>query len=87
MNTYILVCDQNFGPSSETLLMLRGIDSIKDIKSPFSNFFFLKSPETAVALSKKIIEANPGKRFFISEISQNRQGWLHKDIWVFIKGA
>lgn len=85
MKTYLLTYSPPFGESCDVMSLLKSIDSIFDLRSPYSGFFFIKSSDTATGLSKKILSLNPGKRFFISELSLNRQGWLPRDNWEFIK--
>lgn len=85
MKLYLFICSPTFGEADKVLSSLRSVDSICDIRSPFPNLYFIKSSDTATTLSKKIIFLKPGKRFFISEVSSNRQGWLPKDNWDFIK--
>lgn len=85
MKTYIFTYNSTFGETAEVMSMLKNIDSIVDLRQPFPGLFLLKSSDTAQILSKKIIDFKPNNRFLISEISDNRQGWLPRDNWEFIK--
>lgn len=66
------------------------IDAIQEIVNwiyDMPNCFFIQSSSTAdqlVDLIKAKISGD-GKVFFISEISENRQGYLSQDLWKFIK--
>ncbi|GEM_PF-2274502 len=65
--------------------MLLTVDSILDVRSSLAGTFFVKSSASARELSKSIIPLIPGIRFIISEIGDNRQGWLPISVWDFIK--
>lgn len=50
------------------------------------NSILLKSSSDANKLCDEIRARNSNGRFFICEISSNRQGYLPNDTWAFIKG-
>lgn len=85
MKIYQFTYTDGFGNDSDVSLMLKSIDSVSDLRIPFTRLCFIKSTDTATSLSKKIIQLKPNNRFFISEISENRQGWLPKSVWDFLK--
>lgn len=85
MKIYSFTHDEDFGNPDEVISMLKSIDMIRDLRSPFHNFYIIKSSETARTLAKAIIKHIPDRRFFISEISTNREGWFAKSIWSFVK--
>jgi hypothetical protein len=85
MKIYQFTYTDGFGNDSDVSLMLKSIDSVSDLRIPFTRLCFIKSTDTANAISKKIIQLKPQLRFFISEVTENRQGWLPKDIWEFIR--
>lgn len=85
IKAYILTYNDDFADVKNIIAMLKDVDSIIDIRSCLSNMIIFKSSENATTISKKIIEMNPNKRFFITEISTNRQGWLPKELWSFIQ--
>lgn len=85
IKAYILTYNADFADAKNVIVMLKEIDSIIDLRLCLSNMIIFKSSENATTISKKIIEKNPNKRFFITEIAKNRQGWLPKELWSFIQ--
>lgn len=59
--------------------------AIGDFKKDMEFSFFLSSNRSAQFIADKIINEIPQLRFFITEISNNRQGWLPQQTWKFIK--
>jgi len=85
MKIYLISYDASFGDSQSVIALLKTVDSIRDLRACMENSCFVKSTELAKELSAKIIKLFPNCRFFITEISSNRQGWLPKDVWEFVK--
>ena len=85
MKVYQLTCSPLFGEENDVTYMLKGIDSIKDLRSPIPYFFLIKTYDTAPTLAEKLLKVFPGRRFLLSELTDNRQGYLPKDTWDFIK--
>ncbi len=65
--------------------LLLEIDSVLDVRSSLAGTFFIKSSASARELAKSVISVVPNTRFIISEIGENRQGWLPVSVWDFIK--
>lgn len=85
MKTYILIYSDLLGSKQEVIDLLNSIPIINNWRTDITNTFFVKSEETADEIADNIIEKKANARFFISEISSNKQGWLPKDAWKFIK--
>ncbi len=85
MFVYILVCTKFMGPRDEMRSMLRGIDVIDEVIPLFDNSFLISSEASANRIASEIRHYHPTKRFLISRISNNRQGWLPRNIWNFIR--
>lgn len=85
MRKYLLIFDDWFGSRDEAARAIRRIEGIIDVSVAFEGSLFIESPNSADLLSKRIISAYPGQRFFLTEISENRQGWMPRNWWEFIR--
>lgn len=85
MKVYLLVYGPDFGQEHEVLSLLKNLDSVRETNVCLPNCIFIKSSVNAKILSSKINRLKPNKRFFLSEVSVNRQGWLPRTIWAFLK--
>ena len=85
MKVYIFIYNNSLGNEEETKELLNSIREISDWRTDIRNTFLIKSTLEANELADIIIKNKPQARFFISEIAENRQGWLPKDAWKFIK--
>ena len=65
--------------------LLNDCPLICDWRSDIPNTFLIKSDNQASELADFFIEKKPNSRFFITEITTNRQGWLPREAWRFIK--
>lgn len=65
--------------------MLNSCDLIIDWRTDMPNSFLIASDATADSIADYIISQKRNARFLITEIKSNRQGWLPKDSWAFIK--
>lgn len=86
---YILVYSNVIGDRSVMKDILNSIEGVLDWRFDMPNSFYLISKMSASTLVDKI-HANiqsESCRFFITEISANRQGYLPKDTWAFINSA
>lgn len=85
MKTYIFLYDNTLGSITEVTELIDSIPEIAQWRTDLPNSFMLKSDLEAKQLADIIIEKKTNVRFLISEITENRQGWLPKDAWKFIK--
>lgn len=85
MHIYIFAYSRFMGNTDEVRELLEQIDCIEDIRQLLQGTFLLLSEEDATELHARIKRLAPNKRFLISEISENRQGWLPKRTWQFIR--
>ena len=85
MHIYIFAYSRFMGNTDEVRELLEQIDCIEDIRQLLQGTFLLLSEAEASDLHTKIKRLAPNKRFLISEISNNRQGWLPKRTWEFIR--
>ena len=81
----LLVYANNLGTREEVKGVIDDMPEIKIWRFDMPNSFYLISPETPSALSKKLREKLPNGRFLISEISENVQGFLPKQSWHLIQ--
>lgn len=73
------------GSKDEIRAMLRSIDIINEVVTLFDNTFLIGSDESATRIAREIRNIHPARRFLISRISDQRQGWLPRNIWNFIR--
>ena len=85
MHVYIFAYSRFMGNTDEVRELLEQVDSIEKICQLLQGTFLLLSEAEATDLHAKIKKLAPNKRFLISEISENRQGWLPKRTWQFIR--
>lgn len=85
MKKYILIYNNTLGTLTEVTELLDSMSEITEWQTDIPNSFMLKSDLEAKQLANIIIEKKPNVRFLISEITENRQGWLPKKSWNFIK--
>lgn len=83
---YLLVYSDNIGDRASVKAIIDSIPGILNWRYDMPNCFYIISEKTAQELVN-LIESkihSASKRFFITEISTNRQGYLPKDTWDFI---
>lgn len=85
--TYIFVYSNALGSREEVRQIVDSIQEIVNWIYGIPNCFFIQSNRTADELVDLIKGKFPGdgKMFFVSEITDNRQGYLSQDLWKFIK--
>lgn len=83
---YIFVYNPSLGSRQEVKEFVENCELIRVWRFELEGTFFLVSESSADELSDKLHEYfGIGKsKFFISEISNNCQGWLHERSWAFI---
>ncbi len=85
-NAYIFLYNDEVGTREQVKTFIDGRSEIVNWKYELPNSFFLISPNSAQELST-IIQSFTGEkgRFLIAECGSNRQGWLDKGTWTFLK--
>lgn len=86
---YLLVYSNAIGDRDVMKNILNNTREILDWRFDMPNSFYLISEENANVLVDRIYSqiTSDTCRFFITEISMNRQGYLPKDTWNFINSA
>ena len=82
---YLLVYSDSLGSRSKVKECLNSIEIIATWRYDMPNCFYLISEFSASELSKSIRKELGRGRFLITEISDNRQGWLPSKTWHLIK--
>ena len=82
MKNYLFVYSDNLGGREYVNGILDAINC--NWRYDINNCYYLKSNLTADELTQSILKIARG-RFFITEISSNRQGILPKRTWEFLK--
>ncbi len=85
--TYLFIYNSSLGSEEDVIALLNDYDGICSWRTDIPGTFFLQSDKTAESIAEYIINTKPNSRFFVVEISHNRQGWLPKNAWSFIKGT
>lgn len=81
---YLFVYSNDLGTRED---VKNAVDSIKDIlhwRYDLPNSFYIISESSASKISEQIREKLGNKRFIITEISTNKQGWLPRKTWDLI---
>ncbi len=82
---YILIYNAVLVPEEEMKDLLNKASFISDWRTDIINTFLIKSDHSADEIADFLIAEKPNVRFLVSEINQNRQGWLPKDSWSFMR--
>lgn len=81
---YLLVFNDELGSRSSVQQYLDSLAEVTYWYSCLPSAIFITSTATAGQLSEKIKQkfgTGNGKRFFITEVHSDRQGWLPKSAW------
>ena len=81
---YLFVYSNDLGTREIVKNTVDSIESIILWRYDLPNSFYLVSTSSAIELSEKIRMKLGDKRFIITEISSNKQGWLPKKSWHLI---
>lgn len=86
---YLLVYSNAIGDREVMKAILNNTREVLDWRFDMPNSFYLISEENAHVLVDRIYSqiTSDSCRFFITEISMNRQGYLPKDTWNFINSV
>lgn len=82
MKNYLFVYSDNLGTRDFVNSILNRLNC--DWRYDIENCYYLKTDLSADELAQQIRNFSSG-RFFITEISTNRQGFLPKRTWEFLK--
>lgn len=81
---YIFVYSNNLGTRESIKNTIDSMKEIIDWRYDLPNSFYLISEKSATDLANQIRAILGDKRFIITEISSNKQGWLQPTTWHFI---
>lgn len=90
MKTYLFVYANSLGDRERVKGMLSLMPEVSHWRYDMPNSFYIMSDCSAQELVDAIANKVGGqgvKRFIITEISDNRQGYLPRETWNFIKGV
>ena len=85
---YLIVFDDDLGSRNDVQKLLDNIPEVTYWYSCMPNVIFLTSTVNAQTLADKVHERfgrGRGKRFLVTEVHQDRQGWLPKKVWHMFK--
>jgi len=83
---YLLVHSSKVASQEQMKTVLNSISEVRTWRTDIANCFYVVSETDAKTLGNLIREkAGQSGRFIISEIPENRYGWLTKKSWYFIK--
>ena len=86
---YFLIYNDDLGTRSQIKRFLDAQETIDDWRYDIPGLFYLISELTADELCQLIRnglkQEESGARFIVSEVSRNRQGWLPRDTWKFLR--
>ncbi len=88
MKTYLFVYANSLGDREKVKAILCSMQEVSHWRYDMPNSFYIRSDSSAQELVEAIVgKVGSGvKRFIITEISDNRQGYLPRETWNFIKG-
>ena len=82
---YLLVYSPSLGNRDQIKACLNSLEEVMTWRYDMPNSFYLITEYEAQDISDAVRKYFNKGRFLVSEISDNRQGWLSKDTWQFIK--
>lgn len=85
---YLLVYNNNLGDRETVKSLIESITEIEAWRFDMPNSFYLSSNCSAQELADMFLSKAPkanGRRFLITLITDNRQGYLPKDTWTFLR--
>lgn len=83
---YLLTFSDGFGSREKIKKCLNTMSSVTNWRYDMTNAFYLISEEDAHVISNDLRELmNSEGRFIIVELTENKQGWLTKDSWYFMR--
>lgn len=85
MKTYLLIFNNLFGSRDQAISIIKQIPAINSWRSDMPNAIYLKSEYSPQQLCDSIRSIRGIGKFLIVEITENRQGYLSKESWNFLK--
>ena len=87
MKVYLLIYGSSMGDRAYMKNILNAIPEVVHWRYDIPNCFYIQSESTSQELVDMMAErmGENVKRFLVSEITSNRQGYLSKETWNFIK--
>lgn len=85
MRIYLLIFNNLFGSRDQAISIVKQIPAIKGWRSDMPNAIYLKSDSSSQQLCDSIRAIRGIGKFLIVEITANRQGYLSKESWNFLK--
>lgn len=82
---YILVYSDKLGTREEVKNCLDNIKQVNTWRFDIPNSFYIISDYSANELAEAIHEFTGKKKFLVSELTSNRQGWLSDETWYLIE--
>lgn len=84
---YIIVFSDSVGKSDQVKEFVDSRDEVINWYLCMSNAIFVRSWESSEGLSDMLREFTKDKgRFIVLDVDTDRQGWLPKKAWSFMKG-
>ena len=86
MKVYLFVFGNGFGDRESVKEILHSMEGdIVAWRTDMSNAFYLKSELSADDLANRLREKKPLGRFLVQEFTDNKQGWITKESWRFLR--
>ena len=80
---YLLVYSNSFGNREDIARYFSSCQYVEHWRYDLPNSFYLVSDNSASEIGEYLRNHFHDSRYFLTEISSNRQGWLPKDTWKF----
>lgn len=81
----MLIFNKLFGSRLEAIEIVKQISIVKSWRCDMPGAIYIKSESCAQELCDAIRKVRGSGRFLVCEVSDNRQGYLTKDTWNFLK--
>ena len=85
MKTYLFVFNSLFGDRNQAISIIKQIPAINSWRSDMPNAIYFKSNSSAQIICDLIREIRGNGKFIVVEITANRQGYLSKETWNYLK--
>lgn len=87
MKCYLLIFNNLFGSRLEAIEIVKKISIVSSWRCDMPGAIYLKSDSSAQAVCDAIRKVRSLGRFLVCEVSENRQGYLTKETWDFLKNS
>lgn len=85
MKCYLFIFNNLFGTRLEAIEIVKRVSIVNSWRCDMPNAIYIKSDSSAQLLCDAIRKIRKQGRFLVCEVSDNRQGYLTKETWSFIK--